>query len=347
MVEPRLVELDALPPGLIDCDVRELGRVLSGPTLIHLAGRDPRPLFVSVSLHGNETTGFAAVQRVLAQHAGHLLPRALSLFVGNVEAAVAGVRTLPGQPDYNRVWPGTPTPELAEARLVAEVVAKMRARQPFASIDIHNNTGTNPHYACTTRTDAPFLHLAALFGRMAVLYELPLGSQTAAFSDFCPAVTVECGRVGTNDGVRHAAEYLEACLHLSAFPQHTPAPHDLELLRTVVIVRVPPAFSMTFEAGATDADMCFRPDIDRLNFSECPPGTSFGRIRSAGIWLELLPGEGDADVGEWFDYHDGEIRLARTCIPAMLTLDVAAVRLDCLCYLMQPVERVQLQHALA
>jgi hypothetical protein len=37
---------------------------------------------------------------------GYDLPRSLSLFVGNTAAAEQGVRHLPEQPDYNRVWPG-------------------------------------------------------------------------------------------------------------------------------------------------------------------------------------------------------------------------------------------------
>ena len=57
-------------------------------------------------LHGNEDTGLKAIQSLLADYRGRALPRALSLFVGNVQAAAQGQRHLEGQPDYNRVWPG-------------------------------------------------------------------------------------------------------------------------------------------------------------------------------------------------------------------------------------------------
>jgi hypothetical protein len=55
----------------------------------------------------------------------------------------------------------------------------------------------------------------------------------------------------------------------------------------------------------------------------------------------LAPGDGAETVPEgYFDYADGEIRLARAAIPAMLTTKPAAVRQDCLCYLMH---RINLQ----
>ena len=92
-----------LPDGFLSARTAEMHRVLPGPTLIHLPGRRTEPLFVSVLLHGNEDTGLKAVQSVLAAHKHRELPRAVSLFVGNVQAAAAGQRPLPTQPDYNRV----------------------------------------------------------------------------------------------------------------------------------------------------------------------------------------------------------------------------------------------------
>ncbi len=148
-----LTQYDALPPGLLDLPAARLGEVLPGPALIHLPGRRTPPLFVSVLLHGNEDTGWLAAQSVLKKYATAELPRALSLFIGNVEAARSGLRRLDGQPDYNRVWPGSEEAHPAELAMMRQVVDVMRARGVFASIDIHNNTGLNPHYACVNRLD--------------------------------------------------------------------------------------------------------------------------------------------------------------------------------------------------
>jgi succinylglutamate desuccinylase len=326
--------LESLPHGLLDADIASLEALLGGPGLIHLPGRRPEPLFVTVLLHGNETTGFEAVKSVLRRWEGKPLPRALSLFIGNVAAARAGLRRLPGQPDWNRVWPGTETPDLPEAALMAQVVAHMRGRRPFASIDIHNNTGINPHYACVVRSDPAFLHLARLFGRIAVLFERPLGVQASALADLCPAVTVECGKVGGRSGVEHAAEFIEAALHLDHFPPHGVAAHDIELLQTVAIVRVPAEATFSFDGGA--ADFRFRGDLDHLNFREMKPGAAFGhRAPGSAARLLELPGGSSPLEEACFDYADGEIRLVRPLVPAMLTTDPLAVRNDCLCYLMR------------
>jgi len=157
-----LTQYESLPDGLLDLPAARLGEVLPGPALIHLPGRHTLPLFVSVLLHGNEDTGWLAAQEILRKYAAAELPRALSLFIGNVAAARSGVRRLDDQPDYTRVWPGCEEAHPAERAMMQEVVDAMRARGVFASIDIHNNTGLNPHYACVNRLDQAFLHLAAL-----------------------------------------------------------------------------------------------------------------------------------------------------------------------------------------
>jgi len=109
-----LTQYDGLPPGLLDLPAARLGELLPGPALIHLPGRRTPPLFVSVLLHGNEDTGWLAAQSVLKKFVSAELPRALSLFIGNVEAARSGLRRLDGQPDYNRVWPGSEEAHPAE-----------------------------------------------------------------------------------------------------------------------------------------------------------------------------------------------------------------------------------------
>lgn len=326
-----LTQYEALPPGLLDLPAARLGEVLPGPTLIHLSGRRTPPLFVSVLLHGNEDTGWLAAQSVLKKFATAELPRALSLFIGNVEAARTGLRRLDGQPDYNRVWPGSEEGHPAEAVMMQEVVDAMRARGVFASIDIHNNTGLNPHYACVNRLEQDFLHLAVLFSRIVVYFIRPRGVQSAAFAELCPAVTVECGKPGTPGGVEHAAAFMEACLHLSEFPAHPLPPHDVDLFHTVATVKIPEQLSFGF--GAPDADIDFVPELDHYNFRELAHGDAWGRVRQGRL---LALDETGTDIGDrLFDYRKNEITLRRPLMPAMLTRDERVIRQDCLCYLME------------
>ena len=329
-----LTKLDALPDGILDLEAWELGRVLPGPALIHLAGRRPEVLFVSVLLHGNEDTGWLAVREVLRKFRGQLLPRALSLFIGNVAAAQVKARRLQVQNDYNRIWPGTETPDCPECAMAAEVVAEMKRRPLFASLDVHNNTGLNPHYACVNRLEPEFLHLATLFSRTVVYFTRPLGVQSAAFAPLCPAVTLECGKPGMAHGTEHAASYIEACLHLSEFPGHPVAPHDLDLYHTVATVKVPADVGFGFD-GSGD-HIRFASDLDHFNFRELPIGTTWGTVSGRdGSYLHVLDEEG-CDVSQaFFDCRQGQIRLRKRLMPAMLTKDVTVVRQDCLCYLME------------
>jgi hypothetical protein len=329
-----LTQRDSLPPGLLDLPAARLGEVLPGPTLIHLPGRRTPPLFVSVLLHGNEDTGWLAARSVLAKYAGAELPRALSLFIGNVDAARSGVRRLDGQPDYNRVWPGSDEAHPAERAVMQQVVDAMRERGVFASVDIHNNTGLNPHYACVNRLDQAFLQLATLFSRIVVYFIRPRGVQSAAFAELCPAVTVECGKPGSAGGVEHAAAFVEACLHLSGFPAQPVAPHDVDLFHTVATVKVPEDASFGF--AAADADIDFVPGLDHYNFRELTNGDLLGRVRPGSEARLQALDENGADIGDrLFDYRKGEITLRRPLMPAMLTRDERVIRQDCLCYLME------------
>ena len=335
----ELTRYEGFPSNLLDVAAPDLWQHIPGPSLFDIPGRDPEPLFVSVLLHGNEDTGWTAIQEILKKHGRNPLPRRMLLFVGNIEAAKAKVRTLDTQADYNRSWPGTRYPEAREAALIRHVVDVVAAEKPFASIDIHNNTGNNPHYACLNVLDERFLHLARLFSRTVVYFTRPVGVQSAAMAKICPAVTVECGVPGSPSATEHAAEFVEAALALDHFPEHPVPAHDVDLLRTAVILRVPPDASFSYGDG--DADFRFIAELDRLNFSELTPGTKLGELGNAGDRrLAVIPGgEMDADVEGYIEYDNGGIYLARPAIPAMLTLDPRAVRLDCLGYLMHRIDR--------
>ena len=329
-----LNELHSLPEGLLSAAIEDLHGLLGGPTLIHLPGRHPEPLFVTVLSHGNEGTGFCAVQSLLRDYEGRELPRALSIFFANVTAAEQGLRRLDGQSDYNRVWPGTLETDTPEAAMMQQVVDIMRKRKVFASLDVHNNTGINPHYACINRVDNQFLHLAALFSRTVVYFIRPLGVQSMAMSHVCPSVTIECGKPEHEYGTRHARDYIDACLHLSELPQHPVASHDVDLFHTVAIVKVPDA--MTFGFGEDDVDLRLLADIDHLNFRELPAGSRLGWLREGADGRLDVRDDNDQDVfTRYFSVEDGVLCTSSAFMPSMFTLDKRVIRQDCLGYLME------------
>lgn len=333
-----LNELEYLPNGFLDVEANALHTVLPGPTLIHLPGRRDAPLFVSILLHGNEDTGLKAIQAVLKKYQNQPLPRALSLFIGNIDAAREGVRRLEGQLDYNRVWSSDADASSVEHRMMRKVVRIMAQRGVFASIDIHNNTGLNPHYACVNRLDDAFLHLATMFSRIVVYFTDPKGVQSEAFAQLCPSVTLECGKPGGAGGVEHAAAYVEGALHLSGFPAHPVANHDLDLFHTVAVVTVPESTSLS--VGKSASDLCLEENIDHYNFRELAPGTRLGTVASGGAVALHARNEAGKETGDhYFEIKDGALVTRRPVMPAMLTRDVKIIRQDCLCYLMERLER--------
>jgi len=330
--------LDHLPERLLRHPATALAKHLDGPTLIHLPGRRPDPLFVSVLQHGNEPAGWDAIRRLLTgRYQRDPLPRSLALFIGNIDAAEANRRHLEHQVDMNRCWPGSTLPETPWQRMLAEITLHMRALKPFASIDIHNNTGENPHYAAINHINPASLSLASRFSRTIVYFTEPCGVQSAAFGEFCPAVTLECGLPGKRSGTDHALAFLETALNTDTLAADWPHPEDFDLYQVTAVIKVPPGQKFTFGAAAEGFDLEFDAHLDRLNFTEVAPGTCFARTLTRNTRLLACDtGERDCSAA-WFEQRGNEVLLRRPAMPAMLTVDAEAVRLDCLGYLMERV----------
>ena len=320
-----------IPDGLLELEAHELYKKLDGPTLFHLEGQRRPPLFVSVLLHGNEPAGWNAVRKLLTCYQHRELPRALSLFIGNVRAARYRQRHLDNQPDYNRIWSQGNTPEHTMARQVYKELSKSGL---FACVDIHNNTGLNPHYACVNKLTSVFLHLATLFGRTVIYFTRPQGVLSLAFAELGPAVTLECGQPDNPQGVAHAAEFLAACLHLTEIPSRPIAKHDIELFHTVAVVRIAPDVQVGFHEDGLDLRLV--DNIDRLNFRELPVNTLLGWQQSGSNILLRTADEQDREVASHYFRLDGKaLRIRRSVMPSMLTRDTRVIRQDCLCYLME------------
>ncbi len=308
-----------------------LQQILHKPSLIHLQGRNPQPLFISTLLHGNETTGFYALQKLLQYYQRAGLPRSISIFIGNIKAAQGGVRRLDEQVDYNRVWPGTAQHYLAEAHMMQRVTDIMRQKNVWASIDIHNNTGKNPHYACINKTQQDFLSLATLFSEVLVFFTTPKGVQSGAFAEICPAVTLECGLSGDELGTEHVLQYLHRVLALDELSHCAKA--NRKIFHTVARVKIPEGYSFGFD---DDATINLLAEIENYNFREMPSGITLATIEpQSKAYLQAFDDD-EREVGrDFFEYQDNKIMLKKTVMPAMLTMNTQVIRQDCLCYLME------------
>ena len=329
-VSSGLVTLGALPGGFLDCRARDLHRLLDGPTLIELPGERGRPLFISILLHGNEDSGLGVIQSILRDYRYRPLPRPLMLLVGNVDAARLGLRRLDSQPDYNRIWPGTPEPAGAEPQIMAEVHARALDRSVIAAIDFHNNSGRNPHYAVVCNLDPPTIGLAALFSPRVVCFRGVPGTQTASFAGLIPAIAVECGQPGEAAYVSAGARLIDEVLKLDELPDGEVA--ALDLYHTLGVVRVREDVSFGF--GSCEAEVRFDRALDEKNFRELTAGTVLAET-SHPMPLRMVDEAGEDVAEHYFETQGGKLRLRMAAVPAMFTTDPRIVSQDCLCYIME------------
>ena len=329
-----------LPAGLLDCDATELHDHLGGPTLIELKGAAEPALFVSVLLHGNETSGWDGVRRYLADT--RELPRDMTLFIGNTEAAKAGMRALPTQPDFNRIW-GARTEsadgQAAEAAmaLADRLQSLLAGRDYLASIDLHNNTGHNPYYSVVTDLEPHNLGLAYLFSDKAVYVEEPDTVLTRVFTDRCPAVALEVGPVGDPRCADRVYDYVQRCMALESVPEALP--NQFSLFRTRVRVHIQDEVSFRFEGDDASEDptpLVLTGGVEAVNFHVLGRGTVFGASQLAVDRVFKVLDVNHRDVTDEYFEHDGEaILLKADVVPAMYTTDPYVVRQDCLCYFME------------
>ena len=316
-------------PDLSGIAARDVRTVFPESALISLDGRHTSPLFLSVLIHGNETVGWEALKRLQVWMADHPLPRSLLIFIGNVRAAGLELRMVPGRPDYNRTWRAGETPEHDLAARVTDIV---RAARPFAAIDLHNNTGANPHYALVHHERPEDLQLTSLFSPHAMMTNNPPGTCSEAMSAFCPAITAECGHSGMAANEEAAFNLVLDALHLDHWRG---APdQSLDLYSVTGRILIDPEARMVFEHGA-DGDVEFPASLEKWNFYDRPAGSAFARILTGGDPVRVTTETG-ADVTDLCFARDGDrLILKRDFTPAMLTTNEAAIRADCLGYLME------------
>ena len=305
----RLQVRNGFPEAVAALPATALADALAGPTLFDIRQGETPPLFISVLVHGDETSGWEAVCRLRAE----LLNASALLFVGNVAAAKAGVRVQPGRPDFNRVWQGGDSPEAAVADEVAQWVG---SAAPRLAVDVHSTTGRNPAYSVLAAADAPTLAVAGAFSGQALLATQPHGFQTGRLAQFCTALTVEVGMRGDPAGTEVAVSFLRRLLRGTAPPS---AARPLALFETVA--RILP-----------QEDAVLAPETQRFNFRTAPAGALIARRGTV-----LAQGADDRDLGDvYLDRLRGATLLKRPTVIASYTGDPRAARQDCLCYFLEP-----------
>lgn len=335
MLKTGVTEYHGWPTGLAGISMRHLRSVLPHASLIHIEGRTGQPLFLSFLLHGNETTSFRLLQTLARRYASARPARPMIIFVGNVWAAEAGLRRLPHQKDFNRVWQPASKPACTVERLAASVLETARSANLFASIDVHNTTGRNPHYGCVNVLRADDLALAAGVSDIGVYYETPTTTQSVAFSKFCPAITIECGQNGHDPGFDAVDRRIEATLAADRLTDIPPAAQTLTLYETLGRVTVKDGMTLSFTDAEANLMLPF--DMEDRNFRPLSRGTVFGRLAAPVLPLTVSNAAGTEISDRFFSVSGDTLVLREDIVPSMITHDEDIIFDDCLCYLMQPI----------
>jgi succinylglutamate desuccinylase len=337
----KLNILKQLPENFFNLKVSDLQKILQGPTIIHLHEEKGNPLFLSTLLHGNEHSGFLALQKILATQLN--FKRSLILFIGNTFAAEKNLRHLEGQTDFNRIWNGG---DNEFSHLAEEVLSYLGDKKIFCAVDIHNNTGRNPFYSCLNKLETGPLWLAQFFSSKIVYFTEPKEVLTVALSDFCPSITVEAGLSGEENGIEQLSNKIATLLEIETIPDKLP---DLsfQVFKTCARIKIAPTASVDFNfSPSSPNDLSFLNEIDAYNFVEISQGTLLGFGDAFHlIWTESFLGKDSSS--EYVEIKNREIVATKIFYPAMLSQDVRIIKDDCLGYIMEPLDLTKLNLSVA
>ncbi len=307
------------------------------PALLRIPGTDARPRarFVACLLHGNEDSGYRAVLDML--RAGARYPFDLWVFIGNVRAASQdgwfAHRYLDDQEDFNRVW-GRHPPTTRMRRCADAILDELSAVDLEACVDLHNNTGYNPHYAIVPVRTPACLSLAATCADTVLLWNLEAHTLMEAVSRHCPTVAVECGLPGLAANAAFAEGVLDRVLSRADFSTDPLVPDRMLEMRVRVEVRPEVPFAVGL-ALTEDIDFVLRPGLDGHNFGMLLAGTELGRVHPGTAIPLRATDMGGTEVTERFFVLDDEgvITVGEDLTPVMMTRTVVQIRRDCLFYI--------------
>lgn len=324
--------INEIPKELIDCHIKDIGSILSGPTLLHIKGAKSNPLMISTLLHGNETTSFYVLQKLLADFIKESPKRDVIIFIGNVEAASLGLRQIKDQVDFNRIWRKG---DSLEHKMAKQILQYVTSKDPFANIDIHNNTGNNPFYACINKIESSFLQLASLFSKRVVYFTEPSEVESMAFSYFCPSLTIEAGKSGHPDSVDEVYRFIKKVLTLDSIELDSTS-KGLAVYHTVARLMVNVDAKLQFKETLDDCDIALVSDIETLNFQTVDPGFEFAKVKNLGD-IKVVDNNNNDITDIFFRNHNNTFISTQAFIPSMLTKDIDIIKSDCLGYIMEKI----------
>jgi succinylglutamate desuccinylase len=325
------------PPELPTISIKNIHQLFPRTTLLHLPGSNPKlpALFIGTLIHGNESTSFYVLQKLLQDYEKEKFSRDLVILIGNPQAAALGLRQLPQGADYNRLWNEQ---FFHEHVFIKDVTDYLKSLNLYCAVDIHNNSGKNPPYSCLSDRQSETLHLASLFGTRMIFFDGSIGTLSAYLSKKCPAITIECGR----GDYPHALTYLDFAYRgikkiLSTDCKLDPRFNADHLNMKTILASVHPVSHCDFDfSGSENSDLTlsFLSTLEEFNFETIPASTilGFSKIQNPLIIKNFHPHINHEN--DFFEVRDGRLITKIPLLFCMLHTHKDIAQSDCLGYLL-------------
>ena len=322
-----------LPQGFLTVKPSQITDLIKNPTLIDLKGEKNSPLFVSILLHGNEYSGLLIMQQVLKQYKNKALPRDLILFIGNPQAVAKGQRHLAHQADFNRIWKPGSRPLFADS-----VLKYVKHKNIRLGLDIHNNSGKNPLYACVTQKQDSSIKLAQKFSDKIVFFKQPDSVLSKALSPLCPAIVIECGQAGDLEGLKKGVKLIQSLLQDPQDDWRQSPITVPNVYYTFGLIRIQSDLKVSFASPPVlkNSSLCLIKELESLNFKKLPPGLLLGKTNSLK-GIQLIDKFGKNIFDQYFSIKNTNWLVKSSFIPSMLTKNLAIAKSDCLAYTMDKI----------
>lgn len=331
----KIAVVDKVPSEFFLIGPKSIKTIFPKPTLVHVAGESKTTIFISILLHGNETSSFRIMQAILKKCETRTPKKSILFFVGNVEAAAMGTRIAGDGIDFNRIW------NRADGHPVAEAVLNYVEQQKvFVSLDIHNNSGANPFYGCVNQVNLQSLFLAKKFSKYTMFFLQPDSVLSMAMQNYCPSLTLESGLSENPLGIKKILELYEYVDAIDTIPSIDANLDEEFLYQTIARMEVSPtAKILELNAGG---DLFLLDSIEGLNFSEVQVGEAIAEQLGPDLKIRVFDEGGNDSTATYLELKSGKIRFARNVVPSMLSRNIEIVKQDCLGYLMQKISVAQI-----
>ncbi len=151
----------------------------------------------------------------------------------------------------------------------------------FAAVDLHNNTGRNPHYCAVTCLEENTLRLASMFDGNILYFTDPKEVFSNFFSTLCPSLTIEAGQSGDIEGINKINLLIKNLINLNSFGDLGKLEslfNRKKIFESFGKIKIPNSSSVRFDNKA--ADFNFESNVEDLNFNLVQEGHIFGYSNS-------------------------------------------------------------------